>query len=318
MKRHFAMLQATLATSLLLVLTIPSVQAQAPAGPKRPARVPEGYVITPFGYFHPSCVREVASQDTVLADGRLKHADGKIDAQAPACNYPHYTARGETVDGKVIEPSIGHSWIVSSNAIDTISPFSGLTGNWIVPPAPTSDDGQTVFLFTGLEDYSADQSILQPVLGWNAGVYGKSWTIASWNCCLSGTADHSAFVQVNPGDTISGMILPSSSTETNGNTSWNIFTMDVTTGQSVMLLNTPSDGQTFTWAQGGVLEVYNIAQCSDYPPNGSVVFSNLALYENNLTIYSNPGWFLFNYTSGLTPQCNYGATMGSNTVTLTY
>ena len=30
---------------------------------------------------------------------------------------------------------------------------------------------------------------------------------------------------------------------------------------------TSSFGQTFNWAFGGVLEVYNVAQCSDYPPS---------------------------------------------------
>jgi hypothetical protein len=54
MKRH--LLPITLATSFVLVITTWSAQAQKLAGPNRPAVVPEGYVITPFGYFHPSCV----------------------------------------------------------------------------------------------------------------------------------------------------------------------------------------------------------------------------------------------------------------------
>ena len=38
-------------------------RAQAPAGPHRPASVPERYVITPNGYFHPSCVLRLANGD---------------------------------------------------------------------------------------------------------------------------------------------------------------------------------------------------------------------------------------------------------------
>jgi hypothetical protein len=35
-----------------------------PAGPNRPANVPDGYVITPVGYFHPSCVQSLAKGET--------------------------------------------------------------------------------------------------------------------------------------------------------------------------------------------------------------------------------------------------------------
>src|ERR1700691_3301747 len=67
----------------------------AVAGPDRPADVPEGYVITPFGYFHPSCVMELAEGNTLL-DKTVQHADGTVEA-APVCNYAHYTASGAVV-----------------------------------------------------------------------------------------------------------------------------------------------------------------------------------------------------------------------------
>jgi len=81
MKYHLAMLLTIPAASFVLVGLTPSAQAQKLAGPNRPAVAPQGYVITPFGYFHPSCVREVASGDTVLADGRVQHADGTVDTE---------------------------------------------------------------------------------------------------------------------------------------------------------------------------------------------------------------------------------------------
>ena len=40
-----------------------SPQAQSSARPKRPANVPSTYRITPFGYFHPSCVVHLAEGD---------------------------------------------------------------------------------------------------------------------------------------------------------------------------------------------------------------------------------------------------------------
>lgn len=64
------------------------------AGSNRPANVPQGYVLTPFGYFHPSCVQKIAAGDTLLADGRVKHQDGKAPASVPVCRYPRYDRHG--------------------------------------------------------------------------------------------------------------------------------------------------------------------------------------------------------------------------------
>jgi hypothetical protein len=317
MKRYLAMLPMILTTSFALVIAISPAQAQKLAGPNRPAAVPEGYVVTPFGYFHPSCVREVASEDTVLADGRVQHVDGTVDAKAPVCGYPRYSSRGEIVTAGPKLPTITHSWIESANSINTTSPFGELTANWNVPPAPTTDDGQTVFLFPGMEDYALDESIIQPVLGWNAGFFGATWSIASWNCCPNGITQYSTPVQVNSGDVLSG-VIKSNSTEVTGKSTWDIVTADKTTGTSTTLKNTPSEDQIFTWAQGGALEVYGIEKCSDYPPNKSATFYDVVLYDHNFKPYPNPGWVVFSYSTGLTPQCNYGATMSTKTVTLDY
>src|SRR5579875_3418029 len=66
-------------------------------GAHRPASVPEGYAITPNGYFHPSCLKELAEGDTILRDeGNIRHADGTFDT-IPACKYPHYTRTGKLV-----------------------------------------------------------------------------------------------------------------------------------------------------------------------------------------------------------------------------
>ena len=318
MTRQLAMLPIILATSLGFVISTPSGQAQKLAGPHRPAVVPEGYVITPFGYFHPSCVRAVVSGDTVLADGRIQHADGTVDAEAPACGYPHYAASGEILTAGRTAPTISHSWIESGNSVNTTSSFGELTANWTVPPAPTTDDGQTVFLFPGMEDYALDETIIQPVLGWNAGFFGTNWSIASWNCCPSGTANYSTPVQVNAGDIIYGAIKSTCNPGVKSCSTWNITTEDQTTRQLTTLGKTPKKGQTFTWAQGGALEVYEIVKCSDYPPNNSTTFSNLALYDYNFIQYSNPGWVLFNYSGGLVPQCNYDGAMGIKKLTLDY
>jgi hypothetical protein len=322
--RHPSMLPIIAAAILLLgVTTIPLAHAQKQVGRNRPSAVPEGYVITPFGYFHPSCVRGLASGETVLADGRVQHLDGSVDQTAPVCNYSHYTAHGDVVtrrqsslDRPVDSPTIGHSWIEDGSTTTSTS-YGKLTATWVVPPAPTTYDDQTIYLFPGMVDLQTDETIIQPVLGWNS-FLGEVWTIASWNCCPSGTANYSKPVQVNIGDTINGTIKSTCAPGVESCSKWDIGTQDATTHKSTTLVNTPSEGQTFNWAQSGALEVYDIAKCSDYPPNGSILFSKVALYDYNLTRIANPGWSITDYYGGLSPQCNYGGATTPNSVTLTY
>jgi hypothetical protein len=170
----------------LALLASGMAYGQAPAGPNRPAGVPEGYVITPFGYFHPSCVRQLGNGDTVLGGRVIQHADGTLETLA-VCEQPRYTASGELVitgpEGSE-PPTIGHSWIESASTTTSTS-YGELVATWTVPPAPTSNNGQTVYLFPGMEDINDVVSIIQPVLGWNSD-FGSAWGIASWNCCPSG------------------------------------------------------------------------------------------------------------------------------------
>jgi hypothetical protein len=96
---------------------------------------------------------------------------------------------------------------------------------------------------------------------------------------------------------------------------WDIVTWDLRNGDFSELLMTSSFGQAFNWAFGGVLEVYNIAQCSDFPnnPNGftggghSISFDEIGLYSDKFTQIAAPAWSVTLWANGLTPQCSYGA-----------
>jgi hypothetical protein len=311
-----------LCTALFLV-TLPGtlLHAQASAGPNRPAGVPEGYVITPFGYFHPSCVLHVAEGETLLADGRiLQRADGTLE-NIPACQYPHYAASGKILAAgatKVESPTI-NGWVESAS-VTTSTSYGEIVADWIVPPAPTSNNGQTVFFFPGMEDSNDVVSIIQPVLqyGPSEAGGGNNWAIASWNCCPSGTADYSTLVNVNSGDVIQGTVKSTCSAGTESCSTWNITTADETTGGSTALTNSPSEGQTFNWAFGGVLEAYSIAQCSDYPPNGALFFYNVGLYDYNFNKISSPAWSLTDWASGDTPQCSYGGRVAPTEIAIEY
>ena len=60
----------------------------------------------------------------------------------------------------------------------TGSPVTYYRSQWKVPDPPSSDRGQLIFLFNGMEPSpDGERTILQPVLMW--GLDGSRWTVAS-------------------------------------------------------------------------------------------------------------------------------------------
>src|ERR1700683_724148 len=81
-----------IAITTMLLGGLTAAQAQTTAGPNRPATIPPGYVITPFGYFNPSCVVHLAEGDELRShENVIRHANGTSD-RMPECAYPHYRA----------------------------------------------------------------------------------------------------------------------------------------------------------------------------------------------------------------------------------
>ena len=290
--------------------------AQVPAGAKRPATVPADYVLTPFGYFHPSCVNHLAEGDVVRENLKVIERK-KGTTQSLVCDYPRFEADGTKLvgdlrpvgDGKSQPPFIGHSWIEYASIHDVVD-YEEVYSQWTVPPTPASNDGQTLYFFNGLEDINDVVSIIQPVLGWNGnGLSG--WSIAAWNCCPNGTTNEATPQAVNPGDQIEGYTFSTCSARTTICPTWDVVALDDENGKFSQLIDTPNEGQTFNWAFGGVREVYNITQCSDYPPGEASGYSGAIGFHNQIVLNNNyvritPAWTVTNVASGLTPQCNYG------------
>ncbi len=304
--------------ALSVVSFMTAAQALPLAGAQRPATVPADYVITPFGYFDASCVMHLAKGDVLRQDKEtIEHANGTYD-NMQVCAYAHYTADGEKVTGdeRAVEPpKIKHSWI-EYGGVTTTSAYGGIYSEWNVPPAPSKNDGQTVYLFNGLEDYLDVVTILQPVLGWNSD-YASAWGIASWNCCQKGTVYEAPPAHVNSGDHIIGYVVDTCKAGSKTCSSWDVYTFDVTNGNSSELLKTSNFGQTFNWAFGGVLEVYNIVQCGDYPSGGRIDFYEQYLYDDKFVRIAKPAWKISNVSSGLTPKCGYGGSLPEEVI-LTY
>jgi len=286
-----------------------------------PANVPNEYVITPFGYFHQSCVQRLEKGERLLPNGRVQHADGRVEENAATCNYMHYTPNGvPVVRGTSLPPNSltapeVNGWIENAS-ITTSSEsksYGALVATWTVPPHPVANDGQWLFFFPGFEDIGNTSSILQPVLQW----YQHQWAIASWNCCLNDIATESPVVNVSPGDLIYGSITSNCPGGTLSCAAWNVLSLDMSTGQSTTLSNTPSEGQVFNWAFGGVLEPYYVISCNDYPSNGKILFENITVFDQRLHPIAPPKWRETANTTQ-TPQCGYDAKASGNQVKLTY
>jgi hypothetical protein len=302
-----------------------------PAGPNRPSGVPADYVITPFGYFHPSCVLQLKKGESFQAGGVLRHADGSTET-VPFCPYPHYWLSGELAAAGPLEahkavveeetsttpPPAFTGWVENSNAT-LAAGFGEVVSTWTVPPLPLAQDGQTVFFYPGLEPSSGQiLYILQPVLGY---IYGAPWTFTSWNCCPSNITVASSGIDVNPGDTLVGTMVMTCAAGTEMCPTWNVISEDQTTNQSTELSGTPSEGEILGWGFGGVLEAVNILQCADYPPNASLTLTT-SMYDSNLNLVSNLDW-TDGWDTKTPPLCDFGVTTtatntGATNTTLTY
>lgn len=249
-----------------------------------PANVPRDYVVTPNGFFHPSCVQRIESEESLRADGTIVRADGS-SRRVPICAHPHFAADGtELAPDAAPYPSTAPSpdppqingWVAyASYTLARANASVYIASNMSVPDAPAMNSGQVVYFFPGLEDAQHVQTIVQPVLGWNA-FNDSGWTIASWNCCLSGQTWHSPAVAVDSGATLFGRV---SGSNCDGSVcaDWAILTSDPANDHDTTL-NTSGYGQAFDWVFGAVLEAYGISQCGELPLSRNEEFSHIAVY----------------------------------------
>ena len=306
------MMKKCLLTALAVLMTSTGLSAQIEAGPHRPGNVPAGYVVTPFGYFHPSCVQSIAEDEALLANGQVQHSDGSVTGKT-TCSYPRYAPDGapKVTTAKQQVPEVS-GWIESESVTaPTNKSFSALYASSRVPSQPRAQDGQVLFFFPGFEDISNVESILQPVITWSAG----QWTVSNWNCCLSGITTQSKPVNISPGDEIVSSITENCRPGTLSCATWNIFSLDTHNGKSTTLAKTPSEGQVFNWAFGGALEPYYVVNCDDYPRDGHETYRVIVFDERFIPI--EPKWTVSVNTTA-TPQCGYKVRTKPFDVTLDY
>jgi len=172
----------------------------------------------------------------------------------------------------------GSGWQVFAyyNGTNHLNEF---TGNWVVPPKPSTNAGQILYTFNGLvntysgdSDY-VDEDIIQPVLqyGTTPAGGGNYWAMASWYVTADGTALFSSVLEVAVAATIYGIMQETTPDH------WFISGNDTNTGKSTSLKVSKGATTKFEPWAFVTLEVYQVTNCDQYPTNGKIPYTNLAI-----------------------------------------
>lgn len=191
-----------------------------------PAAAATEAAITPAGWMHPSCVHRVPHGARVTRkegggfhvehetfEGGSSHispCNASVKLPPRAVGDPNSNVAGEPFKG---------GWQVYAKQQPPRDVTSFL-GSWNVPDAPKTYTGQTVFLFTGMQNIdwvppdgggpSSKFDIIQPVLqyGPSSAGGGEYWSISSWyvpeHDGWFAEAVYSDVLKVEEGDTIFG------------------------------------------------------------------------------------------------------------------
>ena len=225
---------------------------------------PTDIVITPGGARARSLVHEIKTGtvlDGTAGSHRMLQPSGTVLA-----DFGHIALRTtgvplmplNVVRPPPVSPAFGSGWITNTGWTNTTgTPVSLFSTTWVVPPAPSTQSGQLLYLFNGIQNSTM---IYQPVLQWgsNGAFGGNNWCVASWYADgQGGQAFHSTPVNVNVGDTLVGIMTLT------GQSSQGLSYDCVFQGIPNSNL-TITNVEELTWCVE-TLECYSITKCSDYP-----------------------------------------------------
>ena len=256
---------------------------------ERRSTMPNDMVLTPGGYRPRDMVHLIAPGNHLYMEGeRIEERDSTGKIIAKLGSIPMRPIAGPLMPLNVVKhfgelmepgpmPSFGSGWIVYSGwSNNSGHPLSSFQTTWVVPPAPATSNGQTIFLFNGIQNSTM---IYQPVLQWgpSAAGGGAYWAVASWYADgQSGQSFHSQLVRVNTGDTLVGIMTLSSQSPTGGFNYNCQFQGIAHTGLPIQNV------QELTWCNE-TLEAYGITRCSDYPNTGNTRFTSIAIQCDSVT-----------------------------------
>jgi len=219
----------------------------------------EEFVLTPGGK------RPLSKVHRIPEGGRLAHVGNEIHVIDANNNV---ILKADFGDSDSDDPDNSAWKAYAYWNYDSSPPMQNFLTKWTVPPDPTTDSGQTIFLFNSIEP-SGYPAILQPVLQWGeSGAGGGSyWSIATWYLIGSNKlAFASPLTEVSIGDSLEGVIRLTGYSDTSfdykaGFTGINNSLLTITGVRELVYVTE-------------TLEAYSITQSSDYP-SGSTSFTDI-------------------------------------------
>lgn len=160
--------------------------------------------------------------------------------------------------------------------------------NWIVPPLPAEDDGQTINYWGGIAQPTWDPGVVQPILKY--GPFNtnpedltdpSSWGIMTEVVSSSGGDSPGPRIAVSPGDEI----VAYAELENEGGTPWYyIFIGDSNSGAWTYQWYQPGDFDSWQWIYPAVLEAQNFCEslgdlCLEVPLSDGAVASSIQTWE---------------------------------------
>ena len=222
-----------------------------------------GYVRTPGGFRHNSFVHPLKPGHVVAKHaGVLRTLDVATNTlvDVPAATVPAQDLAGA-----------GGGWVTWAAWVNaTGASITSFMTSWVVPPAPSSDSNQLIYIFNALEDQAGDD-ILQPVLQWgvSGGGGGSYWGVASWYVDSSQHAFCTPVVPVKVGDKLIGVL------SFDGSNYKSEF-------QGIAGTSLIAQGLSQLVQATETLEVYGLTKSTDYPsaPMTRMTSINLQLAGN--------------------------------------
>ncbi len=241
-------------------------------------------VVTPGGYRPSEMVHKIGADLRLrILTGRLQGVDasdspvadyGSVprDGQNPAMTPGYALPPGaETPEGSELAPSLGRGWISFAHwTNEGTEHVSSFRSTWTVPPEPASQSGQTIFLFSAMQD--TIPMTLLPALQWgpSAAGGGEYWSVASWYVGgTTGAVFHGELVPVSVGDELTGVIRLAGRQRAH---------CDYRSGfEEFPDADLPVFHVRDLSRCGVVMAAYGIKQCSDYPDANAMGFRNIEL-----------------------------------------
>jgi hypothetical protein len=162
------------------------------------------------------------------------------------------------------------NWITYATAKNEgVSEIVGLSAELVVPAAPSSVDGQLIYVFIGLQDDPVTM-ILQPVLHWNLVPDAPGvWSIATWLVSRNAPPGHTPAIVVQPGQRLQAQVFLDR--RRGSRHDYGCGFNDYATTQKVFT-DLPELKEAVC-----VLEAYDIQRCSDYPNTSPISLGNIRL-----------------------------------------